>query len=226
MNPLWYDPILRSNVRRWIVSLGPWYQPIHFGAGVWTRPWTRDTLAQWVRCERGDRKLDRFIRPVLPFPLTGRSVLELGANAGGNLLWCAKQGATACVGIEADERYFEQSRYLKDTMTCLYGRDWPLTFYLGLAEQTDPIRAYGRRYDLGLLLNVLYHVPAERRIHVLRAVAERCTALILQGNGIGDEPDGRGYTSLMSMVSRAGLRVWQVTCVPHVRGLVVVAGRA
>lgn len=219
---LW-NPINRHNIRQSILALGDWYYPLHLGAGVCTRPINRETIAQWVRCERGFRKMDRFIKPIFSF--RNKSVLEIGTNCGGNLLWCWHQGAKACVGIESEEKYFNQSWFVKQFFTSKYKQDIPLTIYWGLAEDLAPVRYYARIYDVGLMLSVIYHIPEQYRVDVLKNAVNLCNQVILQGNGLEDTGNGRGYDSLMKIIDAADVTVYTLKREKHVRGLVVVVGK-
>ena len=221
---LW-NPITRRQVHKSIAELGPWYQNISLGAGIFTRPINRETIGQWYNCERGFRKMDRFIKPMLPFPLYGRSVLEIGTNASQNLLWCWKNGARACVGVESDPRYLDQSWFIRETMTKILKRDIPITTYSGKAEDLRPIRYYGRRYDIGMILSVIYHIPEQYRVDVLENAIRLCKCVILQGNGLEDTGNGRGYDSLMKIIDAADATVYSIKREKHVRGLVIMVGK-
>ena len=212
----------RNQIKAEVKRLGPWYQNIRLPGFIWTRPWNRETLGQWVHCERGERKLNRFILPMLPVPLQGASVLEVGTNAGGNLLWTARQGARACYAFEPNRHYFDQMLLVMKSHHAAQWYAFPRTyadldaFYIGKQWDTPA-------HDIGFCLNVIYHLDLDERVPLLRSMGKTCRYVVLQGNGLGDQPDGRGVTSLLGYIRDAGLKVHSCRCEPHVRGLVVVA---
>ena len=223
VNRLWYNHAYRQDVKAEIARLAPWYQNIYLGAGIWTRPWNRETLGQWVHCERGVRKLNRFILPVLPVPLLGASILEVGTNAGGNLIWAIRRGAERTCGVELDKRYYLQAQFVRGLIP------ERRKYYVSMNNiETMQVSApYGIPYTYAWLLNVIYHIPDGGRVNVVRKVASVARYIIFQGNGLEDRGRGDGYNSLMGIVKSSGLIVDIVKQEKHVRGLVIVAeGRA
>lgn len=210
----------RKELKRSVQALAPWYIHMHLGKLVWTRPWTRATLGEWLHCERGFRKMDRFILPVLPVPLAGAGILEAGCNSGVNLVWALRHGADRCVGVESVMRYWLQASLVRKALG-LEGRY--SVFHADLEALCFRDRFHSHEFDMGWLLNVIYHIPKANRVRVLRDMAYACRYVILQGNGLGDESDGRGITSLTGYCRDAKLEIMTLCHEPHVRGLVVVA---
>ena len=82
-------------LRARIDALGPWFHNIDLG-GVWTAP---DHFL-------GDYPGDKFRRfaPHLPEDLTGKTVLDIGCNAGFYSMEMKRRGAERVVGVDSDDR--------------------------------------------------------------------------------------------------------------------------
>ncbi len=213
----WCEKRIRSV--RIVKDYGPFYHPIRLPGFVFTRKISRETVAQWIRAERGNRKLNKFIRPMLPEGIKDKTVVEIGSNAGGNLIWCLKHGAKKCLGIEKDERYHWQALQIREA----FGISWEKLDLVHADFFGEFPRSPSRHdFDYCLLLNVLYHLPDYERASVLRAAAWLARYVVVQGNGIGDELGGRGFTSLMELMNEAGLKLHSSHRENHCRGLVLV----
>ena len=216
-----------------IESLSPWYQPINFGYGIKTvvrdkkgrryRPWTLD---------RGLRKWRAFIKPNLPFHLTGKRVLEVGCNAGLFLTKCVREGAREAIGVEKDDHYYRQASFVTNTFKDLHGRYYPVRIFQGAMESFD-YQALGK-FDLALLLNVIYHIGKSADYHHLNAeevtslqvktlqrVSQVAEHLLFQGNPLEDEGRGKGRHSLRELVDRSDLEIVKETVYDHPRGLIL-----
>jgi tRNA (mo5U34)-methyltransferase len=89
------------------------------------------------------------IAPALPQDLTGRSVLDIGCNAGFFSLEMKRRGAARVVGVDLDPRYLEQARLAAEIS--------------GLDIELRQLSAYdvgrlGERFDVVLFMGVLYHL--------------------------------------------------------------------
>lgn len=218
MNALWYSPHARSELRQAIGELGPWYQQIHLGAGIWTRPWSHgQIISQWLHCERDWPKFRRFLWPVLRTYLRGATVLELGCNAGGILIQCLRHGARRCYGVEPDELYLDQALFVRRQLG-LQGQlvIVPLLTSLIGSRSTDTV-------DIGLLCAVLRHVGQDSRPEMLAKMASVCRRVVIQGNGLSSAPDGDSLDSIVRYITQAELQVETIRHQQHVRGVVVVA---
>jgi tRNA (mo5U34)-methyltransferase len=130
-----------SDLKQRIAALRPWFQNIDLG-GAWTAP---DHFL-------GDYPGEKFRRfaPHLPKDLTGKSVLDIGCNAGFYSIEMKRRGAARVLGIDSDERYLAQARLVSET--------------LGFADiefaQLDvyDVAALGEKFDLVVFMGVLYHL--------------------------------------------------------------------
>jgi tRNA (mo5U34)-methyltransferase len=128
-------------LRRRIEALGPWFQNLRIG-GVQTAP---DHFL-------GDYPAFKFagFAHALPADLTGKSVLDIGCNAGFYSIEMKRRGAAEVLGIDTDERYLAQARFAAQML----GFDGIEFQKLSVYD----VGALGRRFDLVIFMGVLYHL--------------------------------------------------------------------
>jgi tRNA (mo5U34)-methyltransferase len=132
----------RAAIEERVRALGPWFQNIDLGYGVQTAP-------DHFLGDYPGFKYARF-RDALPADLEGRSVLDIGCNAGFYSIEMKKRGAGRVLGIDADERYLAQARFAADV--------------LGISgiEYRDcsvyDVGALGEKFDWVVFMGVLYHL--------------------------------------------------------------------
>ncbi len=127
-------------IRRQAAALGPWFHNIDLG-GVATAP--EHFLGDYPAI-----KWRRFAH-ALPADLSGRTVLDIGCNAGFYSIEMKRRGAARVLGIDHDEDYLRQARFAAQT--------------LGLDIEFAPLSVYdvaalAERFDVVLFLGVLYHL--------------------------------------------------------------------
>jgi tRNA (mo5U34)-methyltransferase len=133
----------RPTLQERVDALAPWFHNIDLGDGLWTAP---DHFL-------GDYPSFKFRRfaDALPADLTGKSVLDIGCNAGFYSLEMKRRGAACVVGIDSDERYLAQARLAADAL----GFDGAVTFRnLSVYD----VAQLGERFDLVIFMGVLYHL--------------------------------------------------------------------
>ncbi|HZG09596.1 MAG TPA: TIGR04290 family methyltransferase [Allosphingosinicella sp.] len=128
-------------LRARIEALGPWFHNIDLG-GVWTAP--EHFLGDYPNV-----KFKRFA-PHLPHDLSGKSVLDIGCNAGFYSMEMKRRGADRVLGIDSDERYLEQARFAAETL----GYDNIEFRNLSVYD----VAALGERFDVVIFMGVLYHL--------------------------------------------------------------------
>jgi len=134
-----------DTLRERIAALGPWFHNIDLG-GTMTAP---DHFL-------GDYPGDKFRRfaDAIPADLTGKSVLDIGCNAGFYSVEMKRRGAARVVGIDSDERYLAQAR-LATAALGWSGQDGGVEFRnLSVYD----VAALGERFDLVIFMGVLYHL--------------------------------------------------------------------
>ncbi len=130
----------RELLARRVAELGPWFHNMEL-AGVQTAP--EHFLGDYPRC-----KFDRFAGR-LPADLRGRTVLDIGCNAGFHALEMKRRGADRVVAIDSDLRYLAQAE-LAAAVADLDIELRPLSVY--------DIDQLNERFDLVLFMGVLYHL--------------------------------------------------------------------
>ncbi len=129
-----------ENIRRRVAELGQWFHNLDL-RGVKTAPdhFLGDYPAiKWQRFEHA-----------VPADLSGKSVLDIGCNAGFYSLEMKRRGAVRVLGIDSDNTYLEQARFA--AQVC------------GLDIEFRELSVYdvdrlGERFDLVLFMGVLYHL--------------------------------------------------------------------
>ena len=131
-----------GDLRRQVEALGPWFQNIDLGQGVMTAP-------DHFLGDYPGFKFRRFM-DALPADLSGKSVLDIGCNAGFYSIEMARRGATRVLGIDSDARYLDQARLASRALgfPCLEFRQ--LDVY--------DVARLGERFDLVIFMGVLYHL--------------------------------------------------------------------
>ncbi len=129
-----------GEIRRGIAALGPWFQNMDLH-GVRTAP--DHFLGDYPGV-----KWARFADAV-PRDLTGKSVLDIGCNAGFYALEVKRRGAARVLGIDFDEHYLAQARFAAAT--------------LGLDIEFRRLSVYdvknlGERFDVVIFMGVFYHL--------------------------------------------------------------------
>jgi tRNA (mo5U34)-methyltransferase len=96
----------RDEILRKIDALGPWFHCIDLGDGIKTK-----TIS--VTGEEADHPLGTWekIRHCLPEDLSGKSVLDVGCNAGFYAIEAKRRGATRVLGVDAQRRLINQARF-------------------------------------------------------------------------------------------------------------------
>jgi tRNA (mo5U34)-methyltransferase len=91
----------------------------------------------------------RAFEKVVPSDLTGRSVLDIGCNAGFFSIEMKRRGAARVVGIDSDPRYLAQADFAADVA------DVDVEFRRMTVYEAPQLNEH---FDLVLFLGVLYHL--------------------------------------------------------------------
>jgi tRNA (mo5U34)-methyltransferase len=124
-----------------IKALGPWFHNMDLG-GVWTAP-------DHFLGDYPGAKFRRFAQR-LPAELSGKSVLDIGCNAGFYSIEMKRRGASRVLAIDSDERYLAQARLASETLGFNDIEFARLDVY--------DVGAIGERFDLVIFMGVLYHL--------------------------------------------------------------------
>ncbi len=130
----------REEVEARVRALSPWFHNLEL-RGIRTAP--EHFLGDYPRL------VWEAIAPALPQDLTGRTVLDIGCNAGFFSLELKRRGAARVVGIDHDPRDLAQARLASELS--------------GLELELEQLSVYdvgrlGARFDVVLFMGVLYHL--------------------------------------------------------------------
>jgi tRNA (mo5U34)-methyltransferase len=130
----------RSEIRQRIAELGEWFQNLDLD-GVSTAP--NHFLGDYPAF-----KWQSFAHAI-PSDLTGKTVLDIGCNAGFYSLEMKRRGAARVVGIDSDPSYLAQARFAAEVLGA------EIEF-----RQLDvyDVAQLGERFDVVLFMGVLYHL--------------------------------------------------------------------
>ena len=129
-----------SELEREIAALGPWFHNLTIG-GVQTAP----------RHFLGDYPAVKFkgFRQVVPETLAGKTVLDIGCNAGFYAIEMKRRGAERVVAIDSDPRYLKQAEFA--------ARHSGTEIELRQMSVYD-VGKLGEKFDLVIFMGVLYHL--------------------------------------------------------------------
>lgn len=130
----------QDQIRARAAALGQWFHNIDLN-GVPTAP---DHFLN----DYPNVKWQRF-RHAIPENLAGKTVLDIGCNAGFYSIEMKRRGADRVVGVDFDDRYLEQARFAAEVK----GADIEfrkLSVY--------DVAELGERFDIVLFMGVLYHL--------------------------------------------------------------------
>ena len=131
-----------SDLEERIEALGPWFHNINLN-GVWTAP-------DHFLGDYPGAKFGRFA-PYLPKDLSGKSVFDIGCNAGFYSIEMRRRGATRVLGIDSDERYLAQARLAAEVL----GYQDEIEF---AKLDVYDVGTIGETFDLVIFMGVLYHL--------------------------------------------------------------------
>ena len=127
-------------IERRIRDLGPWFHNLDLH-GVRTAPdhFLGDyPMVKWRRFQHA-----------IPSDLSGKTVLDVGCNAGFYAIEMKRRGAEVVVAIDSDEAYLAQARFAAEVS--------------GVEIEFERLSVYevsrlGARFDLVIFMGVLYHL--------------------------------------------------------------------
>ena len=157
---------IKAEVRR----LGWWYQCFELPGGIMTSPGLSpayDPQTRWA-----------LLEPFIPADLTGKTVLDVGGNAGYFSVQMMKRGAASCTLIEPFEEFAAQAAFVADI------------FNYKIDIVNEDVHTYclttDRRFDYVIFLGLFYHLKYPGI--VLDRLAEMTRDRILfQSHIVGEE---------------------------------------
>jgi tRNA (mo5U34)-methyltransferase len=130
----------RTAIQEKVDALGPWFHNLDLN-GVRTAP--THFLGDYPAV-----KWQRFAHAI-PADLSGKSVLDIGCNAGFYSMEMKKRGACRVLSLDSSEDYLSQARFAAEI------KGLEIEFR---QMSVYDIGALGERFDIVLFLGVLYHL--------------------------------------------------------------------
>ncbi|MFN7945084.1 MAG: TIGR04290 family methyltransferase [Blastocatellia bacterium] len=129
-----------EQIRQRVSELGEWFHNLNL-RGVWTAP--HHFLGDYPALKW------RSFAQAIPADLRGRTVLDVGCNAGFYSIEMKRRGADRVVGIDSDETYLAQARFAAEVC--------------GVEIELKKLSVYEvarlrEKFDVVLFMGVLYHL--------------------------------------------------------------------
>ncbi len=129
-----------AQIQERVHSLGPWFHNFDLG-GVQTAP--GHFLGDYPNTKW------RGFAHAIPADLRGKSVLDVGCNAGFYSIEMKRRGADRVLGIDFDEDYLAQARFAAEVS------ELPIEFrHMSVYD----VAQLGEKFDLVIFMGVLYHL--------------------------------------------------------------------
>ena len=137
----------REEILSGIEKLRPWFHCIDLGGGLLTK--TETAVGEPVEHPRPTWE---FVRRHLPEDLSGRSLLDVGCNAGFYSFEAHRRGASRVLGVDAQRHLVRQARFCARAL----GAGPGVEFEKMSVYDLDP-RVSGQ-FDVTLALGLVYHL--------------------------------------------------------------------
>jgi tRNA (mo5U34)-methyltransferase len=134
------DELTREKIRERVEGLGQWFHNLDL-RGVKTAP--DHMLGDYPSC-----KWQKFAHAI-PKDLRGKTVLDIGCNAGFYAIEMKRRGADRVVGVDSDEAYLEQARFAAEVCGAEIELAQLSVYQVGQLKE---------RFDVVLFMGVLYHL--------------------------------------------------------------------
>ncbi len=132
--------LTQDQIQRRVLELGEWFQNLNLD-GVQTAP--HHFLGDYPTFKW------RQFAHAIPADLTGKTVLDIGCNAGFYSVEMKRRGAARVLGIDTDEAYLAQARFVAEVS------DAAIEFRQMSIYQVAELK---EKFDLVLFMGVLYHL--------------------------------------------------------------------
>ena len=129
-----------EDIQSRIDALGPWFHNIEIG-GVRTAP--NHFLGDYPR-----QKFRKFA-DAIPADLTGKSVLDIGCNAGFYSIEMKRRGSERVLGVDFDDHYLKQARFAAEAAEADIEFAKLSVYDVGSLKE---------KFDLVIFMGVLYHL--------------------------------------------------------------------
>ena len=134
----------RDEIQKRVERLGPWFHCIDLGGGLTTK--TRSAVGEPVEHPRPTWEK---VKACLPEEMSGKSVLDVGCNAGFYAVELKRRGAGRVLGVDSQRNLVRQALFVRDVL----GLD--IEYRRMSVYDLDP-RGLGQ-FDVTLALGLVYH---------------------------------------------------------------------
>ena len=132
--------LTRDDIQRRIRELGQWFHNINLH-GVWTAP--DHFLGDYPHVKW------RNFAHAIPTDLRGKTVLDIGCNAGFYAIEMKRRGADRVVAVDFDEQYLAQAKFAAEVL------ETDIEF---AKLSVYDVAKLGEKFDLVIFMGVLYHL--------------------------------------------------------------------
>ena len=133
-----------EEIKEKLESLAPWFHCIDLGGGIKTK-----TLSAATETVSHPAETWKKISRCLPVDLTGRSVLDVGCNAGFYAIEAKRRNAQRVLGIDAQRHHVRQALFVREVLG--------LDIEYRRMSVYDLSRASVGQFDITLALGLIYH---------------------------------------------------------------------
>src|SRR5438270_8446670 len=127
-----------------LAKLQPWFQYIDLGGGIFTK--SQSAIGEPLEYPRATWET---VKVCLPEDFSGKSVLDVGCNAGFYAIEMKRRGAARVLGVDSQRSLIRQAIFVRDVL----GLD--IEYRRLSVYDLDPI-AMGQ-FDVTLALGLIYH---------------------------------------------------------------------
>ncbi|HVS20691.1 MAG TPA: DUF1698 domain-containing protein [Pyrinomonadaceae bacterium] len=134
----------RENILSELQRLEPWFQCIDLGGGVSTK--TKSAIGEPVEYPRPTWEK---VKTCLPENLSGKSVLDVGCNAGFYCIEAKRRGAARVLGVDSQRDLIRQAVFVREVLKL------DIEYQRMSVYDLDPF-VIGQ-FDITLALGLIYH---------------------------------------------------------------------
>lgn len=193
----------REEIKQTIAQLGPWFYPFDFGQGLRTPTKLPPDVEGIFETRR--EMVERVVEEHFGERLPQIACLDIGCHEGFYSIALARRGVGRVVGVDVRESNLRRARFVAEVLGLSR-----VSFQQGNCERMT-LSEWGR-YELTLLLGVLYHL--ENPMLCLRNVAALTQELCLVETQVIDEVEGetewgarqwkRPYQGVLAVIDESG----------------------
>lgn len=176
-NKLTYERIRKRISKKDIPARNKWYAPVYFGSGL--------RIGLLWDLNVGYGRWHYILKHNIP-SLSGKRILDLGANNASNALMMLINGASKAIGVELDNDHIEQGHFVKQAFEWADCKQYNLKYiHANMAEV--PKMDLGK-FDFVTALCSIYYLDDVSIVSLIQHISTLTDTFILQcnvGKGVG-----------------------------------------